>query len=218
PSGASEFTQGDPTFGLQTDIDDGKFLFDADDLAFDDGTFLQVSASERFVEHLGEVFTRGCCSGGHGVSCLRRAGGLEWRSKCAGRRSRRPTAASGIRMAGAKYRAFGTMVRSGALYAKARAGLCPPTRGAVSRALGPLGWPRRYRWRPGWPRLYPNASYRASARPELASGGPPRGSGRVDPAREYRPARPPRRYDGLAPGIRRRGGEPAPRASRSHRS
>ena len=71
-----EFTQGHPTLGLQTDIDDGKFLFDADDLALDDGTFLQVSASKRFVEHLGEVFTRGCCSRCHGVSCLRRAGGL----------------------------------------------------------------------------------------------------------------------------------------------
>src|SRR4029079_3087116 len=121
-----------------------------------------------------------------------------------------PKTAVGIRMGGAKYRAFGTMVRSGALYAKARAGLCPPTRGAVNRALGPLGWPRRCRWRPGWPRLYPNASYRASARPALVSGGPPHGSGRVDPVCEYRPARPPRRYDGLAPGIRRRGGEPAP--------
>ena len=96
PSGPGEFTQGHASFGFQTDVDDGEFLFDADDLALDDGTFLQVSAAEGFIEQLGEVFTRGCCSGGHGVSCLRCAGGLEWRSECAGRRSRRPTAASGI--------------------------------------------------------------------------------------------------------------------------
>ena len=49
--------------------------------------------------------------------------------------------------------------------AEARAGLCPPTTRGVNRALGPLGWPRRCRWRPGWPRLYPNAWYRASAHP-----------------------------------------------------
>ena len=96
PSGPGEFTQSHASFGLETDVDDGEFLFDADDLALDDGTFLKISAAEAFIEQLGEVFTRGCCSGGHGVSCLRRAGGFEWRSKCAGRRSRRPTAASGI--------------------------------------------------------------------------------------------------------------------------
>ena len=71
PSGAGEFTQGHASFGLQTDVDDGEFLFDADDLALDDGTFLQVSAAKGFFEQLGEVFTRGCCSGGHGVSCSR---------------------------------------------------------------------------------------------------------------------------------------------------
>src|SRR5512143_4148460 len=91
------------------------------------------------------------------------------------------------RMAGAKYRAFGTMVRSGALYAKARAGLCPPTRGAVNRALGPLGWPRRCRWRPEWPRLYPNAWYRASAHLALVLGALRCGFGRVRLSCGYRP-------------------------------
>src|SRR5262249_4121228 len=76
PSRPGEFTQGHTAFGFQTDIDDGEFLFDCDDLSLDDGTFLQVSAAEGFFEQLGKVFTRGCCSGGHGVSCLRRAGGL----------------------------------------------------------------------------------------------------------------------------------------------
>src|SRR5678816_1886631 len=64
------------------------------------------------------------------------------------------------------------MVRSGALYAEARAGLCPPTARGVTRALGPPGWPRRGRWRPGLPRLYPNALYRARAHPARALGAP----------------------------------------------
>ena len=68
-SGRGEFAQRHAAFGLQTDVDDGHVFFDADDRALDDGTFLQVSAPERFVEQLGEVFTRGCSSGGHGVSC-----------------------------------------------------------------------------------------------------------------------------------------------------
>src|SRR4029077_18064879 len=76
PSRPRELTQGDTTFGLETDVDDGEFLFDADDFALDDGTFLQVSAAEGFIEQLGEVFTRWCCSGGHGVSCKRAPAGL----------------------------------------------------------------------------------------------------------------------------------------------
>src|SRR5262252_10233580 len=103
---------------------------------------------------------------------------------------------------------------AGALYAEARAGLCPPTRGVVSHALGPPGWPRRCRWRPGWPRLYPNVSYRASARPKRVLKGRPPGSGRVDLACEYPPAPPLHRYCGLAPGIRRHGDGRAPRVSR----
>ena len=58
-SGPGEFAQRHAAFGLQTDVDDGHVFFDADDLALDDGTFLQVSAAECFVEQLGEVFTRG---------------------------------------------------------------------------------------------------------------------------------------------------------------
>src|SRR4029079_19228389 len=211
PSRAGEFTQGHPTLGLQTDIDDGKFLFDADDLALDDGTFLQVSASKRFVEHLGEVFTRGCCSRSHGVSCLRRAGGFEWRSNCAGRWSRRPTAASGIPVGRRNNRAFGAMVRSGALYAEARAGLCPPTARGVTRALGPPGWPRRCRWRPGLPRLYPNALYRASTHPARALGAPRYGFDHARRALECPPALRIRRYFDLAHDIRRRGGARARR-------
>src|SRR5262245_19439438 len=79
----------------------------------------------------------------------------------------------------AQNRAFGTMVRAGALYAEARAGLCPPTTRGVTRALGPPGWPRRCRWRPGLPRLYPNALYRASAHPARALGAPLRGFDRA---------------------------------------
>src|SRR5262249_34100134 len=75
PSGPGKFPKRHTSFGLQTDIDDGKFLFDADDLSLDDGTFLKISAAKAFVEQFGEVFRRGCCSGSHGVSCLRCAGG-----------------------------------------------------------------------------------------------------------------------------------------------
>src|SRR5262245_58321631 len=85
----------------------------------------------------------------------------------------------GITVGRRKNRAFGTMVRSGARNAEARAGLCPPTARGVTRALGPPGWPRRCRWRPGLPRLYPNALYRASARPAHVLGVPPRDFGRV---------------------------------------
>src|SRR5262249_15582729 len=173
PSGAGEFTQGHAAFGLQADVDDGEFLFYADDLALDDGTFLQISAAEGFIEQLGEVFTRGCCSGGHGVSCMRRAGGVEWRSKGAGRRSRRPTAASRIRSAGAKTVLSERWFEQARLTQRLERGFVLQTRGAVSRALGPLGWPRRCRWRPGWPRLYPNAWYRASARRRPVLAAPP---------------------------------------------
>ena len=70
-AGGCEFAQGHAAFRLQPDVDDGEVLFDADDGALDDRTFLQVSGPKGFIEHLGEVFTRGClrCSGGHEVSC-----------------------------------------------------------------------------------------------------------------------------------------------------
>src|SRR5262245_54170445 len=46
PSGSGEFAQRHASLGLQTDVDDGEFLFDADDPSFDDGTFLHVPAAE----------------------------------------------------------------------------------------------------------------------------------------------------------------------------
>ena len=97
-AGRREFAERDAPFGLQPDVDDGKVLFDADDLALDDGTFLQVSALEGLVEHGGEIFTRRGlgCSGGHRNLLLSGcAGGLEWRSRSAGRSFRNASAASG---------------------------------------------------------------------------------------------------------------------------
>ncbi len=78
-SGAGEFAQRNAAFGLGADVDDGHVFFDADDLAFDDGAFRgRAALGKGLFEHLGEVFTRGCCcSGGHVVSCKRCAGGLD---------------------------------------------------------------------------------------------------------------------------------------------
>src|SRR5262249_23518022 len=55
PARAGEFAQGDAAFGLEADVDDGEILLDPDDDAFDDGSFLQVSVTERFFEQLGEI-------------------------------------------------------------------------------------------------------------------------------------------------------------------
>ena len=75
-AGGGEFAQCDAPFGFGADVDDGHILFDADDLALDDGAFQQRAAMGKgLFEHRGKVFTRGCLSGGHGVSCMRRAGG-----------------------------------------------------------------------------------------------------------------------------------------------
>ena len=63
---------------------------------------------------------------------------------------------------------------------------------AVSRAPGLLGRLRQCRWRPGMRRLYPNAWYRASARPARVSGGPPRGWCRARRGGGCRPGPPPR--------------------------
>src|SRR5438128_2240396 len=54
-----KFPQRNPAFGLQSDVDDGEILLDADDGAFDHGAFLQVAVIERFFEQLGEIFARG---------------------------------------------------------------------------------------------------------------------------------------------------------------
>ena len=53
-----EFAQRHAAFGLQPDVDDGDVLLDADDRAFDDGTFLQMAVAERFIDHAGEIFAR----------------------------------------------------------------------------------------------------------------------------------------------------------------
>src|ERR1700754_4943865 len=53
-----EFPQGHAAFGLQPDVDDGEILFNSDNGTLDDGTFLQISAREGFIEHCSEVFAR----------------------------------------------------------------------------------------------------------------------------------------------------------------
>ena len=70
-AGGRELAERDAPLGLRADVDDGHVLFDADDGPFDDGTFLQIAAAERFIEHSGEVFARRRGTGGscHEVSC-----------------------------------------------------------------------------------------------------------------------------------------------------
>ncbi len=105
----------------------------------------------------------------------------------------RPTAAPGIPESRRKNRAYERVVRFRLrLTARRERGFVLQQRGAVSRALGPLGWPRRCRWRPGWRRIYPFRWYRASAHPPLASGGRRPGSCRVRRAPGCRRARRPR--------------------------
>ena len=58
-AGAGEFAQRNAAFGLQADVDDGHVLFDRNNLALDDGAFLQVAACEGLVEHRGEIVARG---------------------------------------------------------------------------------------------------------------------------------------------------------------
>ena len=55
-AGAGEFAcSAHAAFGLQADVDDGHVLFDRDNVALDDGTFLQVAAGKGFVEHRGKI-------------------------------------------------------------------------------------------------------------------------------------------------------------------
>ena len=112
PARPGEFAQRHAAFGLQTDVDDGHILFDADDLALDDGPFLQVSAAECFIEQLGEVFTRGrCLSGGHEFSYKRRAGvGMAF-AKARAEGPARPSTATQNPGWPALIPCFGTMVR-----------------------------------------------------------------------------------------------------------
>ena len=83
PARPREFAHRDAAFGLQADVDDGHVLFDADDLALDDRTFLQVSGPKRLIEHLGEIVTRGFSSGGHEFSCIsvRRRVGMAFKKR-----------------------------------------------------------------------------------------------------------------------------------------
>jgi len=55
----AEFLHRHATFGLQTDVDDGEVLFDADHGALDDGAFHEVTAAHRGVEQRGEIVARG---------------------------------------------------------------------------------------------------------------------------------------------------------------
>ena len=63
PAGTGEFPQRHAPFGLGADVDDGEVLFDADDLALDDGAFLRAPLREGLFEHLGEIFARRCGCG-----------------------------------------------------------------------------------------------------------------------------------------------------------
>ena len=54
-AGSCELAQRHAAFGLQADVDDGHVLFNRNDLALDDGAFLQVAAGKGFVEHRGEI-------------------------------------------------------------------------------------------------------------------------------------------------------------------
>ena len=64
-AGAGEFAQLNAPFGLQSDVDDGDILLDADDGSLDDGTFLQIARDEGLFEHRGKIFTQG--RGGSGL-------------------------------------------------------------------------------------------------------------------------------------------------------
>src|SRR5579863_1077282 len=63
PARPGKLPQRHPAFGLEADIDDGDILLDADDGPLDDGPFLQIAVTERFVEQRGEILTRGRLSG-----------------------------------------------------------------------------------------------------------------------------------------------------------
>ena len=58
-SGECEFLECDLAFGLQTDVDDRVFLFNADHAAGNDVAFLKAMRFEAFLEEGGEIFLRG---------------------------------------------------------------------------------------------------------------------------------------------------------------
>jgi hypothetical protein len=57
--GGGEFLQGDPTLGLQTDVDDREVLFDRHDDALHHLAFHDVTPAEGLVEQRGEIVARG---------------------------------------------------------------------------------------------------------------------------------------------------------------
>src|SRR5579883_60510 len=63
-----ELAQSNAAFRLQANVDNGKFLLDADDRAFDDGPFLQMAVAERFINQLGEILARGRAGNGGSLS------------------------------------------------------------------------------------------------------------------------------------------------------
>src|SRR5262249_13155997 len=71
-AGAGELADRDTSFRLRADIDQRHVLFDTDDLAFDDGAFLQIALAECLIEHRGKIFARGrgSSSGSHSNSNL----------------------------------------------------------------------------------------------------------------------------------------------------
>ena len=67
-AGRAEFLEGNAALALQTDIDDGEFVGQANDAASDDGAVKAAVLAEGLVEQGRKIFvgTRGC--GGHRVS------------------------------------------------------------------------------------------------------------------------------------------------------
>ena len=78
-AGPGEFAQRHAAFGLQADVDDGHVLLDRNNLALDDGAFLQVATCKGLIEHRGEIFARRIIRGStrsHLFSRLRCAGSM----------------------------------------------------------------------------------------------------------------------------------------------
>ena len=64
-AGTGKFAECDAAFHFQTDVDDRHILFDGDDRAFNNGTFVLSAAAERLIEHGREIFA----GWGGGRSC-----------------------------------------------------------------------------------------------------------------------------------------------------
>src|SRR5690606_85484 len=57
-AGNAEFLDRNAAFHLQTDVDDGEVLLDADDLALDDAAFKKIVLGEAISKHRSEVLAR----------------------------------------------------------------------------------------------------------------------------------------------------------------